>query len=132
MRELYHHKLKSFKKLLKIKKYNYHRDKLQELQSNSANSNFWKILKSANEEIQEENVPPISENNWIDHFTKLHKKTTLTTEQSNLENNLQQLEENSNQINDILNSPITNEEIRSSVKLLKNNKAAASDKIKMR
>ena len=60
----------------------------------------------------------------------MHQKPTLTTQQSNLINNLQQLEEKSNQINHILDSPITDEEVRSNVKLLKNNKTAASDKIK--
>ena len=130
LRQLYNYKLKSFKKLLQIKKYNFHQDKLHELQINSESSRFWKILKSFHEEIQEVSIPPISEQNWIDHFTKLHEKSQLTSEQSIIEQNLINLEQKSSGINDILNSPITDDEIRSCVKFLKNNKAAASDRIK--
>lgn len=130
IRELYHYNLKKFKKLLKMKKYNFHKDKLLELQTNSDNSSFWKILKTTNEEIKEEVIPPITEQAWLEHFTSLHKENTLTPEQSALALNRQEHEQNDSEGNPILNSPISIEEIRACVQLLKNNKAAASDKIK--
>ena len=115
---------------MKTKKYNFHKDKLLELETNSDNSSFWKVLKTANEEIKEEFIPPITEQGWLDHFTSLHKKQTLSPEQSVLEHTLKENERNSSYINETLNSPFNEEEIRSCVKLLKNNKAASSDKIK--
>jgi len=130
IRQLYNHKLKSFKKLVRIKKYNFHQDNLHNLQAHSESSSFWKILKSSSEEYHEESIPPISEQNWIDHFTKLHQKPSLSTDQSALEHNLPHLEKNNSQLNDILNLPINDEEIRTCVALLKNNKAAASDRIR--
>lgn len=130
IRELYQYKLKNFKKLLKVKKYNFKNDKLLELQMNSNKSSFWNVLKSTNEEITEEVIPPITEQAWLDHFTSLHKKQILTQEQLVLNRNKQELEEKASDVNNILNSPITEEEICTCVKLLKNNKAASSDKIK--
>jgi len=130
IRKLYYHKLKNFKKLLKFKKYNFQEEKLHELEINSNSPRFWKIFKSANEEIQDDLIPPISENQWIKHFESLHGKQQLSIEQTSLAESLSLHENNSTQFNLILNSPINEDEIQSCAKALKNNKAASFDRIR--
>ena len=130
IRKMYHKKLKDFKNLLKAKKRNFHSQKLKELEENSENSNFWKVLNSANDEITEEIIPPIREQKWINHFTSLHSKKETTPEQKYLENNLFQMEKLSSPVNNFLNCEITEKEIVSCSKMLKNKKAASSDKIR--
>ena len=131
LRNMYHHKLCNFKKLLKTKKHNFRCEKLNELEKNSENSNFWKILKSANDEIQEIKIPPISEQQWINHFNTLHSKREANRDQLLIVDNLTSLESSlDSRENFDLNIQISDKEIKSCVKRLKNKKAASSDKIR--
>lgn len=57
LRQQYNSILKYFKTLLKTKKQDFQNEKLIELEKNHDNSEFWKILKSANEEIHEQQIP---------------------------------------------------------------------------
>ena len=128
-RQSYHIKLKQFKKLLKTKKRSFHDEVLTQIENNKDTSMFWKLLNSADETIKEEELPPIHEDKWIDHFQSLHQKCE---DVQKMTDKLKQLEEdNRNDNNDnILNEQISEEEILTCAKLLKNNKAAFNDKIR--
>ena len=60
LRELYREHLKKFKNLQKQKKQKFHADKLSEIDRTWSRSNrdFWKILKSADENIKDSKIPP--------------------------------------------------------------------------
>ena len=131
IREEYHRKLKSFKQLLQYKRKKFKDNQLSLLENNSDNNDFWEILKSANEEFKEEKIPPISEQQWINHFKSLHSKKQNSPLQNNIVDTLKQIEQEKDQsLSQDLNCLIQNEEIETAVKLLKNKKAAASDKVR--
>ena len=72
--------------------------------------------------------PDVSANSWLSHFQSLHAKHTLETEQNNILQKLTKLEEKTP--NNFLDEPISEAEVLSVAKTLKNNKSAYSDKIK--
>lgn len=129
LRKLYHEQLKNFKELLKSKKQNFQAEKLIELENCSDNTSFWKVLKSTNEDINENKPPPVTEQQWINHFDSLHSKKDNTPEQSFIADNLSNLEDLTRLDNE-LNCTITEKEIGTCAKILKNKKAASVDKIK--
>ena len=110
LRQIYHEKLKTFKILLKVKRQNYEAEMLVELEKNSNNTNFWKILKFANEDINESKLPPIKEQQWLNHFQSLHSRKEKNPEQIHIASNLLKME-SLNQTNTELNAPITDTEI---------------------
>ena len=72
--------------------------------------------------------PDVSANSWLSHFESLHAKHTLGTEQNNILQKLTKLEEEIP--NNFLDEPISEVEVLSAAKKLKNNKSAYSDRIK--
>lgn len=129
IRQSYNSKLKQFKKLLKVKKRYFHDNIISELENNKDNSTFWKILNSADDEIKGNTLPPIDEDNWIKHFQTLHTRVSNKNEKL-ITDRLQFLEETSIEHNLDINAQINDKEMLACVKLLKNNKAAFSDKIR--
>ena len=77
------------------------------------------MLKSADENIQDSKIPPVTEKQWINHFTTLHSKKVNTVEQDRIVN----VPEQSEIYNQILDSPITENEIKANAKKLKNKKS---------
>jgi hypothetical protein len=72
--------------------------------------------------------PDVSANSWLTHFQSLHAKHTLETEQNNILQKLTKLEEKTP--NNYLYEPISEAEVFSAAKTLKNNKSAYSVRIK--
>ena len=129
IRQSYNHKLKQFKKLLKNKKRLFHKNILSKIENNRDNSMFWKILDSADDEIKETSLPPIDESKWIEHFQSLHTRAQHDDEQT-IDDKLEILEQSLIESNVDINTQITDSEILACAKLLKNKKAAFSDKIR--
>ena len=76
-----------------------------------------------------EDVPSISEENWLQYFHNLHSNEPLNPAQQNICNELRQ-NECHGQHSRPLDFMITEREIRKAAKKLKNNKSPFSDKIR--
>ena len=129
IRQTYHQKLKQFKKILKYKKRSFHDKISTEIENNKDNSLFWKILNSADEEFKEDVIPPIDEDQWIQHFQTLHSRVQCDHQQT-ITDRLKSLEQTNVEANIELNTRITETEILTCIKLLKNKKAPFSDRIR--
>ena len=56
-----------------------------ELAAEKDPNSFWKVLKTVNDDItNDKTTTPISEAQWLSHFTKLHSKHTLNKEQHDM------------------------------------------------
>ena len=131
VRESYHTALREYKQLLTLKQKAFYDDKIEQLKQFSDTSNshsFWKILKTMNENMNEEKIPPVSEDQWLNHFESLHSAKKNNQSQTNLINNLEIMEQKNVQSSSW--EPITEKEILDNIKELKNKKASSSDKIK--
>ena len=132
LREGYHTVLKQYKSLLARKKNEYYQTKISELENtvdNSDSRNFWNCLKSMDDSVKETSIPPISEENWMSHFQSLHSNEPLNLHQEAVVNELRSLEDATTHSHS-LDYLITELEIRTAAKKLKNNKSPFSDKIK--
>ena len=130
LRNLYHEKLSDFKKLLKRKKLNFQCEKLLELEACQQNMNFWKILKSSSEEYANPKIPPVTEKQWLDHFNNLHSKPKNKPEHDVFDDKLSEMEKLNADKGHELDEPITEKEIRTLSKKLKNKKAPFTDKVR--
>jgi hypothetical protein len=132
IRDKYHITLKIYKNTLKHKKELFHEKKQEELERVSENdpNSFWKLLKNMSDDFEDPSMskPDVSANSWLTHFESLHAKHTLGTEQNNILQKLTKLEEEIP--NNFLDEPISEVEVLSAAKKLKNNKSAYSDRIK--
>jgi hypothetical protein len=132
IRDKYHATLKIYKNTLKRKKELFHEKKLEELERVSENdpNSFWKLLKNMSDAFGDPSMskPDVSANSWLTHFQSLHAKHTLETEQNNILQKLTKLEEKTP--NNYLYEPISEAEVFSAAKTLKNNKSAYSVRIK--
>jgi hypothetical protein len=72
--------------------------------------------------------PDVSANSWLTHFQSLHAKHTLEKEQNNILQKLTKLEEKTP--NNFIDEPISEADVLSAAKTLKNNKSAYSTKLK--
>ena len=75
IREQYHDTLAQYKKLLNSKKNDYYNAKISELEKTADNSDaktFWQCLKSMDDTRKGEDVPSMSEENWLQYFHNLH------------------------------------------------------------
>ena len=132
LREGYHTVLKQYKSLLTRKKNEYYQTKISELEStvdNSDSRNFWNCLESMDDSVKEISIPPISEENWMSHFQSLHSNEPLNLHQEAVISELRSLEDATTHSHS-LDYLITELEIRTAAKKLKNNKSPFSDKIK--
>ena len=123
--------MKEYRNLLKNKQQTYKNEKLTELSNTDIHSQtFWKTFKTLPETETETPPPPIDQNEWLRHFRKLHSVPyTEHPLQQSILNELQNMENNKAKLN-TLDYPVTFQEIRKTVKKLKNKKAASSDLIK--
>ena len=132
IREQYHDTLAQYKKLLNSKKNDYYNAKISELEKTADNSDaktFWQCLKSMDDTRKGEDVPSISEENWLQYFHNLHSNEPLNPAQQNICNELRQ-NECHGQHSRPLDFMITEREIRKAAEKLKNNKSPFSDKIR--
>ena len=132
LREEYHAVLKQYKTLLNNKTNEYYNNKISELENTTFNSDqkhFWNCLKSMDDSVKQKVTPEISEENWLRHFQSLHSNDLLNPDQQNIVNELRK-QQDSNMQSRPLDYPITELEIRTAVKKLKNNKSPYSDKIR--
>ena len=116
---------------LKQKKKYFHDRKLEQLEQDSDLSSFWKTLKSMNDNFEESSPPQISEEEWINYFSKLHSNKQLNDFQKKVAKSEPQVEFTyTNDLANNLNAQISNEEIKIAVKNLKTRKSAYSGRIK--
>ena len=96
LREQYHDTLTEYKKLLNKKKNDYYNSKITELEENAEASDkkrFWECLKSMDDTRGvKDDIPPISEDNWLTYFRSLHSKIPLNSIQQSIINELKLLE----------------------------------------
>ena len=81
IREQYHDTLAQYKKLLNSKKNDYYNAKISELEKTGDNSDaktFWQCLKSMDDIRKGEDVPSMSEENWLQYIHNLHSNESLT------------------------------------------------------
>ena len=129
--EKYHTVLKQYKNVLKQKR-EYHHTKISELENmvdNSKSRNFGNCLKSMDDSMKETSTPPISEESWLSHFQSLHSNEPLNSHQEAIIDELTRLEDATTQSH-ALDYLITELNIRTGAKKLKNNKSSYSDGIK--
>ena len=77
---------------MKSKKQKFNSDILAELETTQENTNFWKVVNSANGEFTENKIPPIPEEEWINRFKSLHSKKRTTAKQTKIADELSQAE----------------------------------------
>ena len=121
IREQYHDTLAQYKKLLNSKKNDYYNAKISELEKTADNSDaktFWQCLKSMDDTRKGEDVPSISEENWLQYFHNLHSNEPLNPTQQNICNELRQ-NECYGQHSRPLDFMITEREIRKAAEKLK-------------
>ena len=132
IREQYRGTLAQYKKLLNSTKKDFHNAKISELEKTADNSDaktFWQCLKSMDDTRKGEDVPSVSEENWLQYFHNLHSNEPLNPAQQNICNELRQ-NECHGQHSRPLDFLITEREIRKAAEKLKNNKSPFSDKIR--
>ena len=132
LREEYDAVLKQCKTLLNNKRNEYYNNKISELDNTTLNSDkkhFWNCLKSMDDSVKQKVTPENSEENWLRHFQSLHSNELLNPDQQNVVNELRKQQDSKMQSRP-LDHPITELEIRTAVKKLKNNKSPYSDKIR--
>ena len=131
IRKSYHETLTAYKMLLKTKQENYRNEKLNELVKCQNDSvSFWNVFKTLPESIVSETSAPIREAEWRQHFGNLHSSPNAEKQtQQELLEELKVTETFKSTLN-TLDFPITDDEIKSVSKTLKNKKAPSSDLIK--
>ena len=98
------------------------------MEDSNFSTDFWKNLKSFDDNIQETVIPPIPEEKWINHFSSLHSENSLNKFQKNITEKLQDLE-NSRFLNNSLDFPINETELKSTTRKVKCKKSPGNDKI---
>ena len=132
LRKEYHAVLTQYKTLLYSKKNEYYNAKILELEDSAEHTDttkFWKCLKSMDDTIKVKDDPLVSEENWLLHFQSLHSNEPLNPAQQLICNELREHEDRKKQYCP-LHYLITETEIRTAAKKLKNNKTPFSNKIR--
>ena len=92
-REQCHDTLRAYKKLLNKKKKEYYNSKIEENAEVSDKKRFWDSLKSMDDTRKDkDDIPSISEDNWLTYFRSLHSKSHLGPIQQSIMNDLNYLE----------------------------------------
>ena len=102
IRNEYHDILKDYKNTLKLKKAEFHQQKLNEIEiaTKKDPNEFWKLLKTCDDDINNETANnTISEEQWYSHFQNLHSKPNLDKDQQNLLDELNTEEQNLQSLN---------------------------------
>ena len=134
LRHQYHTMRKNFKKLINYKKNNLLNSQIEDLTQNKDNQKFWSYLKSlkGNDQNATSYNQDIPVDNLFKHFKQLHSHPDLSTlprSEISFKVDLSTLEQTKD-IHNVLDSPISLEEIKNMVKLLKSKKAPGPDKIR--
>ena len=132
LREKCHIALADYKKLLSGKQTEYYNSKITELEKSAENSDkkhFWQCLKWMDDTQKDKDIPLISEERWLNYFRSLHSEKPLNPTQQSIINDLTYLESRKDQMAS-LDYFITDNEIVTAAKRMKNNKSSFSDKIK--
>ena len=134
IRELYHSTQKQYQSLIKSKRNKYQAEKCKELEeADTDSSSFWNTLKSMPDTLEPKQIPPISQDKWLEHFKKLHDvpAKNSSTEQQNIRKEIKQLEKTQTEsVPAVLQAPITISEILLRRNLLKNKKAPFPDLVR--
>ena len=75
IRKLFHQRLKENQLLVKSKQNKYKLEKRKELEEAAEItdlSSFWSTLKSMPDTLEKKQIPPISQEDWLEHFKNLH------------------------------------------------------------
>ena len=102
---------------------------LEKSAENSDKKHFWQCLKSMDDTQKDKDIPLISEERWLNYFRSLHSEKPLNPTQQSIINDLTYLESRKDQMAS-LDYFITDNEIVTAAKRMKNNKSSFSDKIK--
>ena len=133
LREKYHIVLADYKQLLSRKQTEYYNSKITELEKSAENSDkkhFWQCLKSMDDTQKDKDIPLISEERWLNYFrSPPSEKPLRNPTQQSIINDLTYLESRKDQMAS-LDYFITENEIVTAAKRMKNNKSSFSDKIK--
>ena len=131
IRKLFHQRLKEYQLLITSKQNKYKLEKRKELERAAEitdSSSFWSTLKSMPDTLGKKQIPPISQEDWLEHFKNLHDVPAKikNPEQQDIKRESENMEKN--QIESlIMQHPISNSEILLRSKQLKNKKAPFSD-----
>ena len=135
IRKLFHQRLKEYQLLIKSKQNKYKLEKRKELEKaaeiTDSSSSFWSTLKSMPETLEKKQIPPISQEDWLEHSKNLHDVPAKikNPEQQDIKRESENMEKNQIE-SSIMQHPISNSEILLRSKLLKNNKAPFSDLVR--
>ena len=133
LRHDYHSMRKNFKKLVKHKKAKLLDSQVEDLIQNKDSQKFWTYLKSLKEKQRSpSNKNDIPADSLFSHFKRLHSVSdppSFYTDPVSLKEDISSLEETKN-IHNYLDSPISINEIETTVKSLKSRKAPGPDKIR--
>ena len=123
LRENHRKMLKDFKKLCRTKKYEFWKNEIKDLDNLRNESNFWKKWKFFGEDIKVSNQFPenLDGQIWENHFKLLFKKIDGDIDTLMKKENLP--------IDQTLNSKFKLDELKLTIKGLKNNKATGTDRI---
>ena len=129
IRSEYHDRLKNYKSILSRKKESFINNKIAELTTAGNNQNFWRILKSIDDNLvtDSNDLSQISPDSWIDHFQNLHKADNeeLDSNQTNICE-----ERHDDNLQNELDRVIAETELNSIISKLKNKKSPGNDKIR--
>ena len=128
LRSEYHNSLKEYKNLLKRKQTTYNQDMLHKLESSSSSESFWKTIQSIDENIKTRELPPVTEDQWLQHFGNLHSDISPNQHQKSIIDQLPAKEQLSVS-QPALDQLISEKELLEKVKNLKNKKSSANDRI---
>ena len=110
----------------------YYNSKITELEKSAENSDkkhFWQCLKSMDDTQKDKDIPLISEERWLNYSRSLHSEKPLNPTQQSIINDLTNLESRKDQMAS-LDYFITENEIVTAAKRMKNNKSSFATKIK--
>jgi hypothetical protein len=122
-RKCYVDSRKCYKQLVKLKKENYQKSKIESLENNLNKPQFWKELNELGGACKGNICEEITIDEWYDHFSNVFKQDTAAT-RTNTHINHDELSQNEEHV---LNAPITKEEVSAAIKNLHSHKAGGLD-----
>ena len=127
-RDEYQNSLRDYKNLLRNKQSNYNQQMLTKLESSEDPHSFWNTLQSMDENEKINDIPPVTEAQWLKHFGNLHSDINPNQHQQDIIEQLQEHEKVTNS-QSLLDKPVTDKELLKKSKTLKNKKSSADDRI---
>ena len=120
-----------YKHLLRTKKLQHRDNKIDELIKTRHPLKFWTTLKSLSNQVESSLDSTVPMRKLYNHFQKLHSEPSanLLKKQEEIMKELEHKKTTLSQLN-ILDKPFSEEEVKQSIKRLKNKKAAGLDRIR--